>query len=218
MRPASRQSSSDGFTLMELLVAMTLLGMLMTVLFGSLRFGTRVWEATDRISRDDGTAHAIRAFLQERLEQSLPITLQLTDGRFETVFIGDETSLRLASSMPNSIGFGPYVMRLMMTPAGDQSVGNDLTFRWRLIDDGIGLTADDVQERVILNAVDSIRFVYFGKKDGRDTTPDWHPTWRDQERLPELIRVDIIFAEGDRDRWSPLIVRTRIDEWYDTSF
>jgi general secretion pathway protein J len=203
---------------MELLVAMTLLGMLMTVLFGSLRFGTRVWEATDRISRNDGEAHAIRAFLQERLEQSLPMTLQLADGRFETVFTGNETSLRLASSMPDSIGFGPYAMRLALTPADDQSAGNELAFRWRLIDDGIGLTADDVQERVILDALDRIQFTYFGRKDGRDAEPDWHSTWREQERLPELIRVDITFAEGDRNRWPPLIVRTRIDEWYDTSY
>lgn len=203
---------------MELLVAMTLLGMLMTVLFGSLRFGTRVWEATDRISRDDGEAHAIRAFLQERLEQSLPMTIKLADGRFETVFTGEETSLRLASSMPDSVGFGPYVMRLTLTPADDRDAGNNLIFRWRIIDEGIGLTADGVQERVILDTLDRIRFTYFGRKDGRNTASAWHPTWRDQERLPELIRVDAVFAEGDHRRWPPLIVQTRIDEWYDTSF
>jgi general secretion pathway protein J len=215
---AQERRRSDGFTLMELLVAMTLLGMLMTVLFGSLRFGTRVWEATDRILEDDGEAHAIRAFLEERLEQSLPLTLKLADGRFETVFLGEETALRLASSMPESIGLGPYVMKLALTPADDRAVGNALTLRWRIIDDGIGLADDGVQERVILGSLDRIRFAYFGRKEERETAPAWHATWRDQEELPDLIRMDFVFDDDTQRRWPPLIVSTRIDEWYDTSF
>ncbi|MEL6962025.1 MAG: prepilin-type N-terminal cleavage/methylation domain-containing protein [Pseudomonadota bacterium] len=218
MRPVSERCRSGGFTLMELLVAMTLLGMLMVVLFGSLRFGTRVWEATDRIRRDDGEAQAIRTFLRERLEQSLPLSLPLADGRYEIVFAGEETSLRMASSMPQSVGYGPYVMNFSLTAASGPDVSNELTFRWRLIDDEIGRRDNDVQERVILDALDRIRFAYFGRKEGRDAIPQWHATWREQGELPDLIRVDVAFIRGDKDPWPPLIVSTRIDEWYETSF
>lgn len=197
---------------------MTLLGMLMVVLFGSLRFGTRVWEATDRIRRDDGEAQAIRSFLRERLEQSLPLSLQLADGRYETVFVGEETSLRLASSMPQSVGHGPYVMNLSLKPAGGSDVSNELAFRWRLIDEGIGLPDDAIQERVILGSLDGIKFAYFGRKEGRDGGATWHATWRDEDELPDLIRVDVAFVQDDKRHWQPLIVSTRIDEWYETSF
>ena len=33
-----------GFTLLELLISMTLLGLLMLVVLGGLRFGARAWE------------------------------------------------------------------------------------------------------------------------------------------------------------------------------
>ena len=41
-----------GFTLVELLVAITLLALVSAALFGGLRFGARAWEsATSRIAR-----------------------------------------------------------------------------------------------------------------------------------------------------------------------
>ena len=42
-----RPRAARGFTLLELLVAMTLLGLLAGLLFGGLSFGVRVWEKGD---------------------------------------------------------------------------------------------------------------------------------------------------------------------------
>jgi prepilin-type N-terminal cleavage/methylation domain-containing protein len=42
-----RRATEHGFTLLELLVAITLLGLLMAALFGGLRLGARVWETAD---------------------------------------------------------------------------------------------------------------------------------------------------------------------------
>ena len=41
------QAAAHGFTLLELLAAIMLLGLLMAVLFGGLRLGARVWETAD---------------------------------------------------------------------------------------------------------------------------------------------------------------------------
>ena len=95
---------------------MTLLGILMTALFGSLRLGARVWEASDRVLKDEGQVTAIRTFLRDRFEQAMPIVLYFEDGRSETVFSGQRSTIRFASTMPESVGFGPYIIEVAVSP------------------------------------------------------------------------------------------------------
>lgn len=205
---------SAGFTLMELLVAMTLLGILMTALFGSLRLGARVWEASDRVLRNEGQTMSIRAFLQDRLEQAMPVVLLLDDGRTKIVFAGERSALRIASTMPESVGFGPYIIELLLTPSGQGADVADLSIRWRPVDD----QAVSVDERVLVEDLSTMSLGYFGTKGDEGDGPVWHATWQEQERLPDLIRLELRFDEEGERRWPSLIVSPKVDEWYDTDY
>ena len=61
-----------GFTLVELLVAMTLLGFLTVLLFGGLRFGTRAWEDRRRITPTRMPARSAESLLATDDRASLP--------------------------------------------------------------------------------------------------------------------------------------------------
>ncbi len=200
---------------MELLVAMTLLGLLMTALFGGVRLGARVWEASDRTVQESSRAHAIRGFLRDRLEQTIPVAALLAGDRDEVVFAGERTALRFASTMPASLGTGPFVLELALTPGQDGN--NDLTLRWRALGPAADAGADEVRERVIVGDVATIALSYFGGKDGRGS-PDWHGTWIDQDFLPSLVRLELDFPANDSRHWPALIISPKIDEWYDVSF
>ncbi len=211
-------AQSGGFTLMELLVAMTLLGILMTALFGSLRLGARVWEASDRVLKHEGEAMAIRSFLNDRFEQAMPVVLLRDDGRSDIIFAGERSVLRFASTMPESVGFGPYIIELVLTPGREQQEAADLSIRWRLAAHSGVPEADDVKQRILVNDVAALALGYFGAKEGENEAPAWHGAWHGQERLPDLIRLDLGFDEEDGRRWAPLIVSPRVDEWYDTDY
>ena len=58
-----------GFTLVELLVAMTLLAFLSVALFGGLRFGARSWEAVVDSSAERDRIASTQTFLRDRLGQ-----------------------------------------------------------------------------------------------------------------------------------------------------
>ena len=68
-----RANGERGFTLLELLIAMTLLGLLMLGLFGGLRLGARVWEAGDARAAYEAEAGDVPGFppLTRALESSL---------------------------------------------------------------------------------------------------------------------------------------------------
>ena len=58
-----------GFTLVELLVAMTLLAFLSLTLFGGLRFGARSWEVVVDSSAERDRIATTQTFLRDRLGQ-----------------------------------------------------------------------------------------------------------------------------------------------------
>lgn len=202
-----------GFTLLELLVAMTLLGLLMTALFGGLRLGTRVWEASDRVLDDESQALIIRRFLHDRLEQAFPARILQEDDN-QTVFVGNRTALRFASTMPDSLGFGPFIMELALSAEPNQGAAQALAFRWR----AIGADDKDPDERILVSGLSTIAFAYFGTKDDVRRSPSWHSTWEDQEMLPDLIRLDVRLNRGGVADWPPLIVSPKVNAWHETTF
>jgi len=203
---------SSGFTLMELLVALTLLAILMTAMLGGLRLGARVWEASGSRLDDADQVLAVRRFLQQHLEDAIPIVGTDQEGTDQPAFIGKAESLRLATSMPISLGQGLFLLDLTIRPSEDESGGRDLVLGWIEI---AAELADDRAERMILDDVAGMTIAYYARSD-EDPSGRWCPSWRGQDLLPELIRVDLQFPLGDRRRWQPLIVSPMVDEWYDT--
>ena len=116
-----------GFTLLELLVAMTLLGLLMMALFGGLQLGARVWEVSERALDDEGRTLAVRRFLHDRLEQAFPVRHRHTEGSGGIIFSGDRTTLRFVSTMPDSLGSGPFLMELILQPGPRHDAFPDLS-------------------------------------------------------------------------------------------
>jgi hypothetical protein len=170
------------------------------------------------VLKDEGQVTAIRTFLRDRFEQAMPIVLYFEDGRSETVFSGQTSTLRFASTMPESVGFGPYIIEVAVSPNEADDRSNDLSIRWRLVQTDQEAAPSPVDERILISDLNAIELAYFGVKRGEERTPAWHEHWEDQEHLPDLIRLDIAFADDDQRPWTQLIVSPKIDEWYDTNY
>jgi general secretion pathway protein J len=195
---------------LELLVAITLLGLLLASLFGGLRLGARVWETGEE--RLDRTARlqVIQEFLRQRLMRTYPVLDDLESGR--PVFEGDSSRLRLVAALPRHLGTGFHEMVLEMVD-GEAAPGHDLMLRWRDFEPGVDeqeRTEGPFQQRVLVPAIDDLRLAYFGSM-GPDEPAQWYSEWRDQADLPWLILIGITFAEEDPRRWPDLIVRPMID-------
>ena len=103
-----RATGERGFTLLELLIAMTLLGLLMLGLFGGLRLGVRVWEAGDAQSADRMRIEAVQRFIRGYLGRARPLVVADRRGDDVIAFIGRDAGLEFTTALPAHLSAGGF--------------------------------------------------------------------------------------------------------------
>ena len=211
---ACRRTAERGFTLLELLVAITLLGLLMAALFGGLRLGARVWESAEARLDASARVQVVQEFLRQRLAAALPLEVMMLaeDGRLGFAFRGTAEELRFAGPLPEHLGAGIYLMQLTLAEGGAEGERRDLVLRWQPLDPA-GDSPErppEPDERVLVEGVEALELAYFGALDPREPA-DWWPEWTEQDAFPGLVRVQLRFAPGDRRHWPELIVQPMVD-------
>ena len=214
-RAARRREAARaaGFTLVELLIALALLGLLSLAIFGELRFGTHAWSAVARVDQEAETIGAVQALLRLKLQTAYPMLTRATDlseagGERHVDFDGARDALGFVSFLPDRAG-PPVTARLTLraepTPDGDAL---RLVAAWR---PALGPGNDGAAPvgSVLLERIAALRFSYYGVPEGR-TAPEWTDSWTQRRDLPQLVSVTVAFPDGDRRRWPELIVAPRI--------
>jgi len=197
--PASRSQTERGFTLIEVLIALSLVSLIMLGLVSALAtFGTTTTRIENQVKTAD-EARLISSFLRETL------------GRVSSTYRNErETAksgamLRLANHQLTWLGVMParhgvgglHLMRLTLEPS---DTGPALILQY-LPYDGGGLDADWTRaaRHDLLGTVTRFDVRVFGGKP----VPAWHTEW-DTEDLPETIAIDL--AAG-KNLWPSLLVR-----------
>ena len=209
------QAAAHGFTLLELLAAIMLLGLLMAVLFGGLRLGARVWETADARLDASTRIQIVQDFVRQRLAAALPLEAlapeQVQGSDFAPLFQGTAQTLRFAGLMPENLGAGLYLMELVVVDSDEPDGGADLVLRWRPFDLYDQTVAQvEPEERVLVENIEGMELAYFGTNNP-EQPPEWRQGWENQPELPRLIRLRVRFAENDEREWPELIVRPMLD-------
>jgi general secretion pathway protein J len=203
-----RCRSSAGFTLLELLIAITLLGLLLAALFGGLRLGARAWERSEERLDESARLQVVQNFLRERLAQAYPLTAEDPSGRMRLAFEGTGDALRFVSLMPAYLGTGFAELVLAID---DRAGIKDLVVQWRPFE--LLPQPDDEEEpqvKVLLADIEGLEIAYYGAL-ARGEQVSWHEQWLEVMALPQLVRLRVAFPEGDRRFWPDLIVRPMTD-------
>lgn len=87
-----RGSRASGFTLLELIIALSMVSLLVLVLHQAFSIGVRVWEGRQEASEDILRQEAALRLLQEDLESIQPYTMQWEKGELR-LFAGGPRSL-----------------------------------------------------------------------------------------------------------------------------
>ena len=197
-----------GFTMMEVLVAMTLLALLMTALSGSIGFVGRSWDRGWETSEKSAAFSRIESTVRRMVEWSFPVTVR-AEKKQRFLFEATETRLRLvAHDAPGGSAGALYVQEVAVTGTGSQ---RQLLYSQYLFRSG-SARPESITEAQMLSGDFSVAFSYFGSARP-STPPAWVESWTSDRTLPDLVQLTI--HTGEDTPWPPIIVRPLITAEFD---
>lgn len=187
----TRNHTDSGFTLLEVIVALVVLGVLLVTLSQGVHFGFSAWGRQDQTLRTGEALQATDRTLRRLVEQLYPGT-----GRDAGKVVGRPHGMAFTAPLP--IGRDGAAVEADISLMVDHD--GRLILSWLPHLHVLRLQpAPKPHIAVLLQHVDTIDLGYWS-----DNNRQWSRTWTDNEP-PDLVRIDIIFPEHDRRHW-PVIV------------
>jgi general secretion pathway protein J len=198
--------SQQGFTLIELTVALVLVALIGSVLYGSLSLAGDSWNRGEAKVQRVSEMRSAEDFLRRTLTSQHPLRFQKVLEK-PLYFLGTRDALSYAAALPGRVGGGMYYFRV--TASGE----NGRLMLARVIPDYSAQALPDfgnADSTVLADGISAVRFGYFGRDPGSadSVAPTWRDRWDDPQRLPDLIRVDVTLSNGSG--WPTLVVEPRI--------
>jgi general secretion pathway protein J len=180
-----RPAGEAGFTLLELLIAVTLMGLVVLGLTHGVRFAGAAWSSqAERIGRQ-GDVDAVQNVLRRTIESARD-------------FRGDAATLRFVGEMPRALARGgAHEIELRL-------VADRLVLSWRPHVKASEPPAEPASAE-LARGVAGLELAYFSRADGGG----WRPDFGDDPRPPALVRLAVRGTDGRA--WPALVVAPMIE-------
>ena len=197
-----------GFTLLELLIALSLLGFILALLFSGMRLGARSWDAGETHSENSTHLALLQGFLRRNLSQVTPFHWK-KKADTNLAFLGQPNNIKLVAPITARLDTGGLFLislELLQDSDDGQLVMKRAVPDVDSTDFAILDNSDKTEKIVLADHVEDLSFAYFGAET-KDAEPQWQDQWgnqNNQQQLPYLIRMRIKFSDGRI--WPDLIV------------
>tara|TARA_Y100000590_G_scaffold257086_1_gene288728 strand:- start:675 stop:1325 length:651 start_codon:yes stop_codon:yes gene_type:complete len=182
-----------GFTLLEMLIALSLSVILAAMLFSSLHtyaVGTKAGQLHFNAKQSSGH---IYQFISNQLRESIPLSLKVGRKR-DLLFHGDNRQIIYVGHVPRHRSIGGLHKNSIIIDG--ETPRQSLIFSYeRLAADGLFDIGTFVEKtpsnsNVLIADAHAIELEYFGVT-AKNTNPNWVSQWPRTDRLPQLIRLRI---------------------------
>jgi len=188
-----RGCQDPGFSLIELLIAITLLGFILTLLFAGFRFAQRSWDSAERYMENTARNQAGRHFLKNTLAQIYPHRWTKSPGQ-TLAFRGTPGDMRFVTELPPHMGSGG----LQQIQLSVEKIEGSARLMFRntvLLPDALDFdTTTEEEGHTLIPAATNISFSYYGP-DTRNpastpnATSSWQEEWSSAKQMPQLVRI-----------------------------
>jgi general secretion pathway protein J len=191
---------STGFTLIEILIAMTLLGIMVVLLFASMKISAESWQkGEDKITEVNDVA-VVYQFFRHHLSTAKPLWDDFSQEDDIFAFSGKNQELKFVSSFPASakkVGLQQFELKLIKE-GDEQLIQVSITPFFPAAEN----EEWKKEEVTLLRHVRNLSISYFALEEG-ETEGVWQEDWMEQDVLPKLVKIQV---ETEHDGYWPEMV------------
>ncbi|OGW15008.1 MAG: hypothetical protein A3G93_14830 [Nitrospinae bacterium RIFCSPLOWO2_12_FULL_45_22] len=194
--PSRGRIGAGGFTLMELLVAMSLLGLVFAIVFQAFSIGIKTWEKGEATQAEYQRLRAALSLIADQISSAYPLGSKGEAGEGPQIaFEGKETSLGFVTSLPLSPKFKGGLSFTTYYLKADPTTGNKAL---RALEKSV-LTKGFFEEKKrkdikddealeLLSGITEFSFEYYSTKD---SDQEWKKEWEGTKEggLPRAVRI-----------------------------
>lgn len=190
-----RRGARAGFTLLEMLLTITLLSMIVGSIVGGLHLGRRAWE-TGRSYESVGEIEEASRAIADQLARAVSLMLTKNGNLPVVAFEGLPESCRFVALSEGEAQWGG----LILTEIAPADAPADEIAIWTHVyrpAEGFAPARAAMRKTSAMRDAAYFRLSYFGEiQNGRP--PVWSDRWIDRAALPQLVAVHIGGASGGR--------------------
>lgn len=168
-----------GFTLLEILVVLSLLAVLLVLLSGALLGANRAVSKAQRYTVSLDEMRAAQQFLRTAISEALPLDVTEDDSQADGFFVGTSERLQFVATLPGVLGGG--IQRFTL-----QRGAEDLQVAFSRLEAQTTVSRDEPQ--VLLTKLAALQFSYRGVSPLGQPT-GWIDQWPWPRRLPSAVRI-----------------------------
>jgi general secretion pathway protein J len=206
-------STSLGFTLIEVIVALTILGFIILMVSGTFRLGLSAWEKGDSIKEDYQKIRMISQLVSRQIKSAVPYKMKTEKAEGDYLaFEGKPHSLRFVSALamkakrPEGFVYVVYQFK----DEGDKK-GRLVLYEQRALNRNF--FEDDLKEDsalTLFEGVSQVRFEYYREGDQeKNQKEEWVEEWnaKEEKELPKALRMTATYwNERGKEESSPITV------------
>lgn len=192
---------NKGFTLVEVIISLSILSMIMVAIVSSLRTFGNTRDVIERSTARVDQVRLVSAYLRDSIQGAMPVVRVGTSGDFPgfhgnygTFFTGSTNDLVWVAPVTAGAGFGgTFVIRLSRE-------GSRLVMRWLPYKREIA--ALDWSAQAGQTLIEDVEELTLGYRAGY--TEEWVDSWEETARIPVSVRLNLKSAGR---YWPELVMR-----------
>lgn len=202
--------SANGFTLMEVLIAMTLLSVMVLLLFSTLRTSAESWDKGENKIADVNEVAVVYNFFQQHLASAKPIWDDFSEvGKKTFGFQGRSQALQFIGEFPASAERGGLQLFTLEFKADPDAIEQTPSLIEVTVTPFFPSRDNETlakEEVTLIKHVAHFELSYFGADQEGDLS--WQSEWLDKDTQPQLIKISL--AKENGLYWPDMVIALKI--------